>query len=139
MSWTKLIFAELECTTITGRIAHEVNCVPVDNEESKYILTERTKEAMRPKHFTKFIEQDTHAVGQGFIHAGTIGASNAFGSFIVRLIHPYLPRISTNNSYRREEVHNLAKRSKLKKLLACLRMSLWTGYLHASPNTSIGP
>lgn len=39
---------------------------------------------MQPKLHTKFISDDVSGVGNGFIQPGTVGASNAFGGFIVR-------------------------------------------------------
>ncbi|RQM05217.1 hypothetical protein DH86_00004234, partial [Scytalidium sp. 3C] len=69
-------------TTLVGRIAHEVNCVAVENEESERLLAERTLEAMRPKLGTKFLNEDVSSIGHGFIQPGTVGAMNTFGGFI---------------------------------------------------------
>lgn len=44
---------------------------------------------MRPKVFTKFIDDDVSTSGKGFIQPGTIGAQNAFRSFIVRCFLPF--------------------------------------------------
>lgn len=72
-----------ERTVLLGKIKHDVNCVPVENEESERIITARTVEAMQPKLHTKFINDDVSGIGNGFIQPGTVGASNAFGGFIV--------------------------------------------------------
>ncbi|RDW60152.1 hypothetical protein BP5796_11758 [Coleophoma crateriformis] len=69
-------------TVLLGKIKHDVNCVPVENEESERIITARTVEAMQPKLHTKFINDDVSGIGNGFIQPGTVGASNAFGGFI---------------------------------------------------------
>ena len=78
--------AELICiierTTLAGRVAHELNCIPVETPESSRLLAQRTLDAMKPKVHTKFINEDTSTIGGGFIQPGTIGASNSFGGFI---------------------------------------------------------
>jgi transcription initiation factor TFIIF subunit beta len=68
-------------TALAGRVAHEVNCVPVDNPETNRILTERTLAAMKPKSSTVFLAGNK---GQeaGFIQPGTLRAQQAFGGFI---------------------------------------------------------
>jgi transcription initiation factor TFIIF subunit beta len=76
----------LERTTLAGRIKHEVNCVAVENQETKYLLQQMTQEAMRPKHVTKFVSDPDATTSNAYIQPGTIGASNAFSSFIVRII-----------------------------------------------------
>jgi hypothetical protein len=73
----------LERTTLSGRVAHEVNCIAVENAESERLIALRTLEAMRPKKFTKFINEDLSTADKGFIQPGTINAQNAFGDFIV--------------------------------------------------------
>jgi transcription initiation factor TFIIF subunit beta len=73
-----------ERTTLQGKVAHEVNCVPVDNDESQRILSMRTLEAMKPKMHTKFLgAEDVTSVGGGFIQPGTIAAQNQWDAFIV--------------------------------------------------------
>jgi transcription initiation factor TFIIF subunit beta len=114
-------------TTLAGKVAHEVNCVAVENEESQRILAERTLEAMRPKRFTKFLNEDVSAAGKGFIQPGTIGAQNTFGGFIVRLMasNSLLLAQKYTNAARREQgllqlvviVHNCKRRR------VCLRTS----------------
>ncbi|OAA56617.1 transcription initiation factor beta subunit [Niveomyces insectorum RCEF 264] len=41
-------------TTVSGRIRHELNCAPVKNPESDFILNERARAAMVPKAQVKF-------------------------------------------------------------------------------------
>ncbi|TVY85447.1 Transcription initiation factor IIF subunit beta [Lachnellula suecica] len=73
----------LERTTLVGKVAHEVNCIAVDNEESQRLLSMRTLEAMRPKMHTKFLgSEDVTSVGGGFIQPGTIAAQNQWDAFI---------------------------------------------------------
>jgi len=69
-------------TTLAGKVAHEVNCVAMENEESERLLAERTLEAMKPKLGTKFLNEDVSTVGTGFIQPGSVGAMNSFGGFI---------------------------------------------------------
>lgn len=68
-------------TTLVGRVAHEVNCVPVMNPETNRILTERTLAAMKPKSSTVFLAGNKGAEA-GFIQPGTLRAAQAFGGFI---------------------------------------------------------
>ncbi|KAE8444694.1 hypothetical protein EG329_014352 [Mollisiaceae sp. DMI_Dod_QoI] len=69
-------------TAIAGKVAHEVNCIAVINEESERILGQRTLEAMKPKRHTKFLNEDLSVHGTGFIQPGTIHAQNTFTDFI---------------------------------------------------------
>jgi transcription initiation factor TFIIF subunit beta len=78
-----LTYRSLERTTLQGKIAHEVNCIAVDNAESRRLLSQRTIEAMQPKRHTKFITEDPSTTGKGFIQPGTTNASNTFKNFIV--------------------------------------------------------
>ncbi|CZT00396.1 related to transcription initiation factor TFIIF subunit [Rhynchosporium agropyri] len=69
-------------TTLAGKVAHEINCIAVDNKESQHLLAVRTLEAMRPKLHTKFVKEDLAMLGPGFIQPGTIHAQNSFNDFI---------------------------------------------------------
>ncbi|CAG8984215.1 hypothetical protein HYALB_00004198 [Hymenoscyphus albidus] len=70
-------------TTLTGRVAHEVNCVAVENEESERLLAQRTIEAMQPKVSTMYIaDQDLNDMPTGFIQPGTVAAGQKWGTFI---------------------------------------------------------
>jgi len=60
-----------------------VNSVPVENEEARRLLAMKTKEAMKPKFFTKFVDDDLSGNRAGFIQPGTVAGMNAFGGFIV--------------------------------------------------------
>jgi transcription initiation factor TFIIF subunit beta len=76
----------LERTAIAGKVAHEVNCIAVINQESERILGQRTLDAMKPKRFTKFLNEDLSALSSGFIQPGTIHAQNTFTDFIVCIL-----------------------------------------------------
>lgn len=80
-----------ERTTLAGKVAHEVNCIAVDNEESRYLLEMRTLEAMKPKLGTKFLNEDTSGVGTGFIQPGTVSAMNSMRGFIVSTFPTLFP------------------------------------------------
>ncbi|TVY29792.1 Transcription initiation factor IIF subunit beta [Lachnellula hyalina] len=70
-------------TTLAGKVAHELNCIPIDNPESQRLLSARTLEAMRPKMHTKFLgAEDVSSVGSGFIQPGSIAAQNQWDAFI---------------------------------------------------------
>ncbi|RKF77512.1 Transcription initiation factor IIF subunit beta [Golovinomyces cichoracearum] len=75
-------------TTMSGRVAYEVNCIAVHNEEAERLLALRTIEAMKPKRHTTFLNQDISVTGKGFIQPGSISAQNSFSGFIVRAICP---------------------------------------------------
>jgi len=68
-------------TTLLGQVAHEVNCVAVLSEEAEAILAERTREAMRPKVGTMYMQNDQLSE-RGFIQPGTVRSSGAFTGFI---------------------------------------------------------
>ncbi|KFX89174.1 hypothetical protein O988_08728 [Pseudogymnoascus sp. VKM F-3808] len=68
-------------TTLAGRVAHEINCVPVDNPETNRLLAQRTLAAMQPRNRTVFLS-GTRSREAGFIQPGTIRAQEAFGGFI---------------------------------------------------------
>jgi transcription initiation factor TFIIF subunit beta len=72
-----------------GKVAHEVNCVAVVNEESDRILAERTIEAMKPKAGTRFIKGEAGSMANGFIQPGTVRAQDAFRDFIVSACDRY--------------------------------------------------
>jgi transcription initiation factor TFIIF subunit beta len=76
------LMCDIERTAIAGRVKHEINCIAVVNEESDRILAQRTTEAMKPKRFTKFLNEDLSAITTGFIQPGTIHAQNTFTDFI---------------------------------------------------------
>lgn len=68
-------------TTLAGRVAHEINCVPVTNPETNRIMAQRTIAAMQPKNHTVFLSGNQSREA-GFIQPGTIRAQEAFGGFI---------------------------------------------------------
>ena len=67
-------------TRIAGKIAHEVNCVAVDNEDSRRIISQRTIDAMKPKARTKIVRGKT--TGADYIQPGTLQAQTVFDDFI---------------------------------------------------------
>lgn len=73
----------VERTAIAGKVKHEINCVPVENEETKYLLAVMATETMKPKHVTKFINADLESGHAGYVQPGTFGAMNAMQGFIV--------------------------------------------------------
>ena len=78
--------SQIERTTLAGRVAHEVNCVPVENDEAKRLMAIRMFEETKPKVATRFLNEDVSGVGTGFVQPGTVGAMNAFGGFIVKAL-----------------------------------------------------
>ncbi|KAH6670093.1 putative transcription initiation factor IIF subunit beta [Halenospora varia] len=80
-SWTKKPVPKR--TQLSGRVAHEVNCVAVENEESQRLLTTRTLEAMKPKATIKWLgNQDINALDDKYIQPGTLAASERMAGFI---------------------------------------------------------
>lgn len=103
-----------ERTTLAGRVAHEVNSVPVENEEARRLLAMMTMEAMKPKFFTKFVEDDLSGNRAGFIQPGTVAGMNAFGGFIVSC-HILLPLPRTNQLAQKTKGTTAASRPQLSK------------------------
>ena len=126
-------------TTLAGRIAHEVNCVAVENAESERLLAERTLEAMRPKMHTKFIRDGGDSIaGKGFIQPGTIGAQSTFKDFIVRLFQSPMKVILT--LYRKpREPPVVTSDHNYKRQPVCRKTIYWTGFSTVSENTTTGP
>lgn len=90
----------------------------------------KTKEAMKPKFFTKFVDDDLSGNRAGFIQPGTVAGMNAFGGFIVSVRkHQYCTILTA--SRRKPKGQLLPADHSLAKLLACLKMNFWTRYLSA--------
>jgi len=75
---------------LAGKVKHELNCAPVDNPESKYLIKIMTEEAMRPKHQTVYIKDDVTYNNSSYVQPGTLKSTNAFGGFIVSIFIPFL-------------------------------------------------
>lgn len=127
----------LERTTLAGRVAHEVNSVPVENEEARRLLAMKTLEAMKPKFHTKFVDEDLSDNRAGFIQPGTVAGMNAFGGFIVS-INALLPLTCADFITRKPKAQQLRTGHNLAKLLACLRTSFWIAYSSASEGITTG-
>lgn len=81
----KNLLTYLERTTLAGTIKHEVNCIAAINEESNRLIKIMTDEAMAPKRLTKFIDDDVSNLA--YVQPGSIAATKAMESFIVRASH----------------------------------------------------
>lgn len=95
-----LINDSLEQTTLAGHVRRELNCLPVENKEYRQVLEERTRQAMKPKAKTQYLHGDVQA--HGISEPGTIGLTDSFGTFIVRItsilfIFTFLLRFSENH------------------------------------------
>jgi transcription initiation factor TFIIF subunit beta len=132
-----LIIIPPERTTLAGRVVHEVNSVPVENEESRRLLAMKTKEAMKPKFFTKFVDEDLSDNRAGFIQPGTVAGMNAFGGFIVSSRDPLLS-VYILIILRKPKGRPLVAGHNLAKLLVCLKTSFWIGYSSASGDITTG-
>lgn len=110
----------------------------MENEEARRLLAMKTKEAMKPKFFTKFVEDDLSGNRAGFIQPGTVAGMNAFGGFIVSKI-PHADLYITNHISRRKQRGLLqVPDHSLAKLLVCLRMSSLTRSLNALGDITTG-
>ncbi|KZF23855.1 hypothetical protein L228DRAFT_246706 [Xylona heveae TC161] len=69
-------------TAMVGQVQHEVNCLPVENEESRNIMERWTLEKTKPKRETKFLSGNVGAHGGNLLQPGTLGAAGNFGGFI---------------------------------------------------------
>jgi len=77
--------SNIEKTKLAGTVRHELNCVAIENDDTKRILAERTIQAMKPKAGTIFMPGEATRDGH-FIQPGTVLAQGAFGGFIVCLL-----------------------------------------------------
>ena len=71
----------IEQTAIAGKVQMEVNCLPVENDEYRSIMTHRNEQALKPKKETKFIDG---VITSNVLHPGTMGGG--FDDFIVSAI-----------------------------------------------------
>lgn len=110
-----LMLTQPERTTLAGRVAHEVNSVPVENEESQRLLAMKTREAMKPKFFTKFVDEDLSDNRAGFIQPGTVAGMNAFGGFIVSILETLLSFIPYTDSPKKTKGPTAGNRPQLSK------------------------
>jgi hypothetical protein len=99
----------------------------------------KTKEAMKPKFFTRFVDDDLSGNRAGFIQPGTVAGMNAFGGFIVssNSTRFYVSNVLIVPSRKRKAQPLLADHN-LAKPLACLKMSFWIGYSSASEGITTG-
>lgn len=77
----------------------------------------KTKEAMKPKFFTKFVDDDLSGNRAGFIQPGTVAGMNAFGGFIVSSTnqHTRLRFQCTNSAVQKTKGTAAASRPQLSK------------------------
>lgn len=80
----ELLLIHTERTALTHRIRMEMNCVPLDNEETREIMRVLTEEATRPKLQTRFINTDLSGHAD-YVQPGTIQSMSAMKDFIVRI------------------------------------------------------
>lgn len=100
-------------TTLKATVAHEVNCVAVDNQESRHIIALKTAEAMKAKTGTMFLSGAASSLTNGFINPGTIQSQGAFGGFIVCL--GYLKcGITCSNIFQKNKIPTKAKAQEMK-------------------------
>ncbi|KAI9868985.1 MAG: hypothetical protein M1813_002808 [Trichoglossum hirsutum] len=69
-------------TAMVGTVKHEVNCLPVENEEYERLMQARTAESMKPKRETKFLEGNISVTGGNLLAPGTLGDAGNFQKFI---------------------------------------------------------
>jgi hypothetical protein len=120
-----------ERTTLAGRVAHEVNCVPVDNEESQRMLAIKTLDSMKPKHVTKFVDEDMSEIIPGFIQPGTVGG------FIVSITEALAPA-HVLTFCRKPTKELLVTDLNSQKLLVCPKMSFLISCSSALLGTNTG-
>ncbi|KAI9713310.1 MAG: hypothetical protein M1812_006669 [Candelaria pacifica] len=69
-------------TTLAGHVRRELNCLPVENKEYRQVIEERTRQAMKPKPKTQFLDGDVQPHTGNILEAGTGGMTGNFGTFI---------------------------------------------------------
>ncbi|MCJ1479275.1 hypothetical protein MMC13_007960 [Lambiella insularis] len=66
-------------TSIAGKVSQEITCLPVENQEYRLLMDERTRQAITSKKETQFVV-DSDA--SNALAPGTLGASGNFDNFI---------------------------------------------------------
>ncbi|KAI9765705.1 MAG: hypothetical protein M1835_007329 [Candelina submexicana] len=69
-------------TTLAGHVRRELNCLPVENKEYRRVIEERTRQAMKPKPKTQFLDGDVQTHAGNVLEPGTIGMAGRFENFI---------------------------------------------------------
>lgn len=88
----------------------------MENEEARQLLAMKTLEAMKPKFFTKFVDDDLSSNRAGFIQPGTVAGMNAFGGFIVSSsINALLSILYTNYTAQKNKGTATRERPQLSK------------------------
>ncbi|KAI9787375.1 MAG: hypothetical protein M1816_007508 [Peltula sp. TS41687] len=68
-------------TSLAGIVKHEINCLPVENDEYKRIRHERALKSFQPKAQTKFLT-DANSNPGSLLAPGTLGGAGNFKDFI---------------------------------------------------------
>lgn len=71
-----------EQTVLAGVVKHEINCLPIENEEYTRIMAARNAKAAKPKREIKFLS-DIGANPGNLLAPGTLGSTGNFADFIV--------------------------------------------------------
>lgn len=73
----------VEKTAMVGFVYKEINCLPVENEEYRQVMDERTRQSMKPKRETKLMSGPVAAHAGNLLAPGTLGTPGNFETFIV--------------------------------------------------------
>ena len=73
-----------ERTAIVGQVQTEVSCLPVENDEYRRVMDERTLQEMKPQRRTGYVPESSSMQGGNVLAPGTLGTPGNFANFIVR-------------------------------------------------------
>ena len=76
----------IEKTAVAGRVKSEVNCLPVENDEYRQVMDQRTKQEMKPSRETQVLSGPASSHGGNVLYPGSLGTSGNFNDFIVSSI-----------------------------------------------------
>ena len=74
----------VEKTSLAGKVHRELNCFPVENQEYRELMDERTRQAITAKRETQLLTGLASSHAGNLLAPGTLGAPGNFNNFIVR-------------------------------------------------------
>ena len=80
-----IIVFMVEKTAVSGRVKSEVNCLPVENEEYRRVMDQRTRQEMKPLRETQMLSGPASSHGGNVLYPGALGSSGSFNNFIVSI------------------------------------------------------
>ena len=73
----------VERTSLAGKVHRELNCLPVETQEYRELMDQRTRQALTAKRETQLLPGLASSHAGNLLAPGTLGAPGNFNNFIV--------------------------------------------------------